>query len=386
MVRATFLLALLVATVHARAADRPDNFQQIAKQADRARSAGHFREALDLYRQAVGLRPSWTDGWWALGTTLYEQDRFPEAIAAFRHFIALVARGGPAHAFLGLCEYETGDYDSALRDFQAWSRQGFPGPADLKDVAVFHWALLLTSKGKFVESLYLLATEAGKKRDNPGLAEAMGLASLHIGKLPQDYPAEQREMVWLAGKAALYASLPAHEFERADEYADRLLAHYPSSPNVHYFRGVLYRFENDDIAAKRQFQTELAISPRHAPALVELAQLDLAAAEFGQALTEARSAASIEPTSAEAHHMLGRILLATDQLQEGTQELEQAKRLAPDSAIIRSHLAMAYRRLGKTEEAKKEAAAFLVLKDREGSFGQPPDKSDLAQKPGRQAQ
>ena len=55
-------------------------------------------------------------------------------------------------------------------------------------------------------------------------------------------------------------------------------------------------------------------------------------------------------------------------------ELEIAKELAPDSALVRSHLAMVYSRLGRTEAAKAEAAAFLRLKNKEGVLAPPQEK------------
>src|SRR4051794_15509594 len=82
------------------------SFEQIAKQADAARSAEHLNDAMLLYREGLRLRPSWADGWWSLGSVLYDQDRFPEAEDAFRHPVVLNPKRGPADAFLGLCEYE----------------------------------------------------------------------------------------------------------------------------------------------------------------------------------------------------------------------------------------------------------------------------------------
>jgi len=359
----------------------PQSFPQITKQADEARVADRVGAAVELYSQAVRLRPSWSEGWWWLGSLLYEQDRFPEAQTAFRRFVAIAPKSGPALAFLGLCEYETHDYNRALRHFQAWARQGWPGTADLIDVATFHMALLLARDSKFVEALYLLATEAGKLRRSPALAEAMGLASLRMTSLPEEYPPPRREMVWLAGQAALYASLPAHEFDRADEYASRLLSHYGRESNTHYFRGTLFQFERKNAEAQKEFQEELQISPQHVPAMIELARIDIDGNQLGEAASLAKLAVEIEPNNAEAHHVLGRVLLTTEHFQESARELETAKQLAPGNATIRSHLAMVYRHLGRKKEAEAEAAAFMALKEKEGSLFPPQEKTTLHAQP-----
>jgi tetratricopeptide (TPR) repeat protein len=375
------LLAFLLLASPAATAQKTGGFERIAQQADVAREADRVQEAIDLYTKGVGLRPRWREGWWALGSLFYDQDRFAEAESAFRHFVAVTPKAGPAYAFLGLCRYETGNDEQALRDFRRWADKGWSGTPELIDVSVFHFALLLTQQGHFVEALYLLATEVQRRGRSPALAEAMGLASLRMKYLPENYPPEQREMVWLAGNAALYASLPPGDFDRADEYARRLLSHYDQRPNVHYFVGTLRGFESKRAESAQEFRRELEISPQHVPALLALARLDLDGNQLDEALSFAKRAVELEPKNPDAHHVLGRVLLNTGHVQESAQELEIAKRLAPDSATIRSHLAMAYYRLGRKAEAKAEMNAFTLLKKKEGIFA-PPAEKIKPEKPG----
>lgn len=376
------LLALLLAATPGATAEPTKSFEQIARLADAARVADQVQQAIDLYGEGVRLRPAWNEGWWELGSLFYDQDRFPEAEASFRRFVATSAKPGPAYAFLGLCEYETKQYDRSLQHFRMWAGTGWAGTPELTDVAVFHFALLLTREGRFVEALYLLATEAQRRGRSPAVAEAMGLASLRMKNLPEDYPPERREIVWLAGNSALYAALPPNDFDRADEYAHRLLLHYDQAPNTHYFLGTLLSFEGKKAEAGKEFRRELGISEQHGAALLELARLDLEADQLAEAASFAKRGVELEPKNPEAHHVLGRVLLATDHVQESAKELEIAKQLAPDSATIRSHLAMAYYRLGRKAEAKAETAAFTELKAKEGVFAPPAEKTKPGKRPG----
>lgn len=372
----SFLLPVLLISLSlaAQTDSIPTRFETVAKKADIARSQNRVEDAIRLYREGTQLRPSWADGWWHLGSLLYEQDRFPEATIAFQHLLAKTAHRGPAHAFLGLCEYETGKYDDALAQFRAWADAGWPGTPQLRDVTVFHFALLLTRDGKFVESLYLMATLAQRLGDNPELSEAMGLASLRMRNLPDNYPPEQRERVWLAGNAALYAAQSSADFKRADEFAARLESRYPAQPEVHFFRGTLYEFEGKKADAEREYREELKISPKHAASMIALAAIDLEKGEANEAVALARQAANADPKNAEAHHLLGRVLFANGDLRASASELETAKRLAPDSPLVRSHLAMAYSKLGRTQAAKAESAAFLALKKKEDVMASPGEK------------
>jgi tetratricopeptide (TPR) repeat protein len=209
----------------------------------------------------------------------------------------------------------------------------------------------------------------------------MGLASLRMKDLPEDYPAEQREMVWLAGNSALFAALEPNDFGRADEYVHRLLVHYEQRPNVHYYAGTLLGFEGKKGEAEKEFRRELAVSQQHVATLLQLAGVDLEEDRLTEAVEFAKRAVGLEPENPDAHHVLGRVFLEMDQPQESAKELEIAKQLAPDGATIRSHLAMAYYRLGRKDEAKAEMAAFTALKTKEEVFAPPGERTKAGKPP-----
>ena len=54
----------------------PAGFNVLAKEADAAREAGRLEEAIALYRKAVRLRPKWAEGYWYIGTSLYELGQY----------------------------------------------------------------------------------------------------------------------------------------------------------------------------------------------------------------------------------------------------------------------------------------------------------------------
>lgn len=356
----SLLLSLSLATSSAA----PARFDVVARQADVARSENRVPDAIRLYREGTRLRPSWSDGWWYLGSLFYDQDRFPEAAEAFRHLIANPHYGGSAHAFLGLCEYETGKYDDALAQFRAWAKDGWPGTQQLRKVGYYHFALLLNRNGEFIESLALITWLAPVVGDNPEVAEAMGLASLRLRFLPETYPPELRERVWLAGKAALYAQQKPAQFARADQFAARLEARYPDQPEVHVFRAALYGFEHRPADAEREYREELKISPNDLSCLMALVGFDLQRGNTAEGSVFARKVIAADPGNAEAHHLLGRILFDDGDMAGAARELETAKQLAPKNPTVRSHLAMVYGKMGRTREAKAEATAYLALKSK----------------------
>jgi tetratricopeptide (TPR) repeat protein len=370
------VLPLLAVLAAAPLAPQPPQkgFDDVARQAASARDADKLSEAIVLYREGVRQRPSWQDGWWSLGRILYEQDRFPEAQVAFLRFVAITPKPGPAWAYLGLCEYETKDFAHSMESIQRWAKEGFPGSDDLIVVARFHWALLLTQKGDFGNALHLLEGVAVKRGESMVLIEAMGLASLRIPSLPEDYPAERREQVWLAGKVTYYAS--TLDLAQAQTYSTQLLAEYGKLPEVHFLVGSLLNFQLKPAEAAVEFQKELQISPRHISAMLKLAQIDLESSKLTEAETLARNSVAIEARNPETHLTLGRVLLVAGQVKEAALEFEAAERLAPNSSVIHFNLSTAYQRLGEKAQAEREIAIYKsIAKDEAARIQSMKDKA-----------
>src|SRR5438105_4268219 len=83
-----------------------NSFQHYAEEADKAAAQDHLDQAISLYRRALQIKPNWKQGWWKLGTSLYDQDHYNEAGEAFAKLASLDPKNGSAHLFLGLCQYE----------------------------------------------------------------------------------------------------------------------------------------------------------------------------------------------------------------------------------------------------------------------------------------
>ena len=78
----------------------PLGFAAAVKQADAARQKNRLADAIPLYEKALKLDPRWTEGWWLLGTSNYELDRYQPARDAFRRSCWIcsprTARHGPS--------------------------------------------------------------------------------------------------------------------------------------------------------------------------------------------------------------------------------------------------------------------------------------------------
>ena len=123
------------------------SFDALSKQANAAREAGRLEEAIALYRNALRLKPEWTEGRWYLGTSYYELDRYADAAAAFKRLIASVPSHGAAWGFRGLCEFQLRQYEPALVSLMKARELGIDPAQELASVVRYHTAILMTRFG-----------------------------------------------------------------------------------------------------------------------------------------------------------------------------------------------------------------------------------------------
>src|SRR5438445_12946054 len=118
-------------------------FERLSAEANAARDANDVPQAVALYKQALALNPKWDQGWWYLGTLLYDSDQYRDGRDALRHVVELQPNAEPAWGLLGLCEFETGENDKALADVE----RGLASSAELQPgmdaVLRYHEARLL---------------------------------------------------------------------------------------------------------------------------------------------------------------------------------------------------------------------------------------------------
>jgi tetratricopeptide (TPR) repeat protein len=333
------------------------SFEDVSRRAAEAREANKIPEAIRLYRQAARLRPKWAEGWWYLATLQYEADRFAEARASFRRFLALKPDAGPALALLGLCDYRVGDYASALEHLDKGLALGAGSPEILR-VARYHQALLLVRAGQFELAVLPLTLLARAEPESLGLTEPIGLMLLRKALFPADVPEAQRALVRQAGRAG-YLHLARKGAEAAQAFAE-LVAAYPKEPWVHYARAVFLMGSSAD-EGLAELRRELEIQPDAVYPHLEIAFELLRRGDNEGARASAETAVKLAPALFAARNALGRALVELGERERGILELEEAARLAPDSPEMHFSLARAYQKAGRKADADKARATFLEL-------------------------
>lgn len=353
-------------------AGNAQSFEQLSAQAGAALEANRTSEATRLYLQAIALRPSWSEGWWYLGTIFFDANQFSKAHDAFLHFVSVEhQQPGPGWGMLGLTEFELKDYPKALVALERGARLGLGDNAAFGRRVLYEDGILNNLFGKHEIALLRLTLIANRiaiahpeaPKDavfaDTELIDALGIAALRIEKLPSDIPAAQASVVRDAGHAQAFIAM--QDLISAGPELKQLVERYPSEPGVHYDYGV-YLLKANPPAAIEEFRREIAISPKNGPARIQLALEFLRTAEYKEGLKYAQEAIALVPGDFVAHVACGRLWLGLGETDRALKELRTAVRLSPGSPDAHFALSRALHDAGQSREAAKERAEFERLK------------------------
>src|SRR6202047_1688923 len=127
----------------ARGSADPESFEKLAERARAAMDADRVPEAIRLYERATGLRPDWSEGWWHLGTLLFDARRFGEARDAFADFVRIERKQpGPGFGMLGLSAFQVRHYARALPDLERGTQLGLGTNPDFTRTVLYHDAIV----------------------------------------------------------------------------------------------------------------------------------------------------------------------------------------------------------------------------------------------------
>ena len=354
--------AFLLVPFTARAQTRqstPADFKTLAAQAAAASEQDRVEDAIALYTRALALRPKWAEGWWSLGTLEYDQDHYAKAAQDFDKVIALDVANGTAHAMLGLCQFELGRDEPALKNLLAGQKLGVQKDQQLRNVVLYHLGVLELRAQKYSaakETLRHLAKDGVKTKE---LITALGLAALLVR--PQVAPPEDTPgagVIELAGEAE--ALLAAKDFEPAKQKYAQLTSDFPDYPNLHFAYGRMLLDTHETDEAVEEFQRELKRDPKNVNSLLEIAAVRYFV-DSQDGLKYAEEAVNLAPGLPFAHYLLGLLRLETGNAVAAVSELEIAQKAFPKEAGVYFSLGKAYAQVGRKTEAAKARAEFTRL-------------------------
>ena len=189
-----------------------------------------YPDADRWFSKAVEWNPTDALGWYYLGRTKYNENRFDEAIAAFEHCLKLEPQNVKAEDNLGLSYEGLNRYEEAMAAYRSaieWQK-----------------AAAVKNAGPFVDLGGLLVDTDRTEEGLPYLLEAVQLA-------PEDYKVHRQ-----LGKA--YAHL--NQLQKAGAELEKAAELAPENAPVHFMLAQVYRRQGLLDKAKTESDRYAALS------------------------------------------------------------------------------------------------------------------------------
>lgn len=146
--------------------------------------------------------------------------------------------------------------------------------------------------------------------------------------------------------------------DAAAEY-NQILKQQPDLPGIHYRLGriILSKPPTDSAPAdaRKEFEAELRIDPKNAGAEYILGEISRQAQEWDDAIDHFSKATKLDAGFADAFLALGFSLNSAGRYAEAIPPLQTSVRMQPGNPTGHYQLAIAYSRVGRKEDAKREA-------------------------------
>lgn len=139
----------------------------------------------------------------------------------------------------------------------------------------------------------------------------------------------------------------------------------PALPGVHYELGeaILQNSTAPDSLqrAEREFKAALAENPHNAGAEAKLGRVDMLREKRLKAKQDYRRALILDPSQIDALKGMAEICTRAGETETALNYLIRADRSAPFDVSVHYQLASLYRKLGRTDDARRELAEFQRL-------------------------
>jgi Tfp pilus assembly protein PilF len=350
----------------------PDKQQEFAAHMQKARGYLDAKQpalAIPEFQAAVAIDPTNVDAQANLGVLLFFQGKAADSIPHFRAALAGRAEEpqpglAKIQGLLGMAESRTLDFANARKDMEA--------ALPLLQEPRFQLQLGLELVGLYTDSGDLdraAAVIAQLRNADPDNAEVLYAAYRTYSDLAGE---SMLALSLSAPDSAQMHQLLAHENTRQGNTTGAIaqfrkaIAVDPHLPGVHFEVAELLRTSTDEAAkkeAEQEYRAALKEDPQSEKSILRLAEIDAQKGDIEQSYKGYAKAVELRPADADAKLGLAKTLIAMNQPDKALPLLEDAVKLEPTNATAHYRLATLYRKMGRADEAKREAELYQRLKE-----------------------
>lgn len=147
------------------------------------------------------------------------------------------------------------------------------------------------------------------------------------------------------------SALQSHDYQRAQELYEKIIANDPSYKGAHFNLGVALMSQRNVTDALEQFRKEEDTAPNDSRSYQVLAGYLTQVGRRDEAIEQWRKLLKVEPENRTAASTLGRLLYQAEKYSEAAEVLQEAVKTAPDSPGLLQQLGESYVKSGEKDKA-----------------------------------
>ncbi|MGA7915424.1 MAG: tetratricopeptide repeat protein [Candidatus Acidiferrales bacterium] len=307
-----------------------------------------------------------------LGMIRAQQQRNVEAEKLFKRVIQEQPNFAGAYVNLGLVYLQMSQLDDAVAQFQEALRID-PGRDDALGALLNTWRVQARAdvqSGNPEKALSALMQARKASPRNPDVEFDFAMVALRMNLLPDAAEAFRGVLAVRPDDAkSLYglgrADIGLAKYEDAAATFSRYVQLYPQDASGHYALGVSLASLEKTSEASAQFQRSVEIQPEQTESYLQLGRICLDAGDLDCAATNFNRVLSRDPRHAEGLSGLGRVEFQRKDYAKAVELLQRSIAIDPSVRQAHYYLGLAYARLGRSEDSKKELQVATSLEHEE---------------------
>jgi tetratricopeptide (TPR) repeat protein len=367
------LLDVVLMGMPLRAQAQAPDFESLFTRALELQQAGDVLGAIDTYKAALTISPDRADALSNIGAAYVRLGQYDEAIRHYEAALKIDPLNHTVRLNLGLAYYKSARPQAAIPQLKQVVASD---PQARNAYLVLADCYLQTGQDR--EVVALLKPREPLLGSDLAFSYLLGTALLRTGDAVEGQTYVDR--VFGAGESAeghllmAIAHLGRHDYRTAKTELQRALQLNPRLPTAQALYGRTLRLLGEPDAAERAFRKELELNANDFEANLQLGNLRKDQQKFGEASTYLERATIVRPADLTARKLLATLRLQTGEVEEAARLLESIVAEAPDVVEVHVQLAIAYNRLKRTDDARRERA----IVDRLNAEAQAKPRSDKA--------
>lgn len=343
--------------------DRQKEIESHNQKAAKYLRNGHPDLAAAEFRSIIDLDPGNVDARGNLGTILFFQGAFEDAIPHLRAAVKLRPTLWKTEALLGIAEKRTGDVDHAERDLE----KAFSRIAEEK---------IKTETGMELIEIYSRSGELDKAAAVVAVLRKLEPTDTNVlftaYRVYADLSDESLlSLSMVAPKSARMYQAMAHELAKRGSTAESINYYReaikldPKIPGIHFELAEILRTvdtpENRE-EAEAEYRAAIQANPLDEQSQCRLGDIALRANDLKAASENYTKAVDLQPDDPEANIGLAKVMMSLNEPQKAEELLKRALKLDPTSALAHFRLGTLYRQSGRTADAKHELEEYEKYK------------------------